>query len=65
VAKIRDSLAVNEQRLLRCHIERLNLKMLNEAEVREKCHVEISNRFAVLEDLDAEMKVNSAWEMIE
>jgi hypothetical protein len=26
--------------------------------------VEVSNRFAALEDLDAEVEINSAWEMI-
>jgi hypothetical protein len=27
-------------------------------------NLEISNRFAALEDLDAEVEINSAWEMI-
>jgi hypothetical protein len=27
-------------------------------------HVEVSNRFAALEDLDAEVDINSAWETI-
>jgi hypothetical protein len=29
-----------------------------------KSSVEVSYRFAVFEDLDAEMDINSAWEMI-
>jgi hypothetical protein len=33
-------------------------------EGKEQYRVEISNRFAALEDLDAEMEINSAWEMI-
>jgi hypothetical protein len=31
---------------------------------KEQFHVEISNRFAALEDLDAEVEINSAWETI-
>jgi hypothetical protein len=35
-------------------MDRLNLKKLNEVEGKEYC-IEVSNRFAVLEDLDAEL----------
>jgi hypothetical protein len=45
-------------------MERFNLKKLNEVEGKEQYPVEVSNRFAALEDLDAEMKTNSAWEII-
>jgi hypothetical protein len=45
-------------------MERFNLKKLNEVEGKEQYCVEVSNRFAALEDLDAEVEVNSAWEMI-
>jgi hypothetical protein len=41
-----------------------NLKKLNEAEGKEQFLVEVSKRFAVLEDLDAEVEINSAWETI-
>jgi hypothetical protein len=37
---------------------------LNEVQGKEKYCVEVSNRFAASEDLDAEMDINSAWEMI-
>jgi hypothetical protein len=43
---------------------RFNLKKLNEVEGKEKYHVEVSNRFATLEDLDAEVEINTIWEMI-
>jgi hypothetical protein len=33
-------------------------------EGKEKYCVEDSNTFATLEDLDAEVEINSAWEMI-
>jgi hypothetical protein len=44
--------------------ERFNLKKLNEIEGKEQYRVEVSNRFAALEDLDAEVKINSALEMV-
>jgi hypothetical protein len=44
-------------------MERINLKKLNEVEREEKYHVEASNRFAALEDLDVEMEINNAWEI--
>jgi hypothetical protein len=50
VAKVRDRLAVNKQNSHRFHMERFSLKKLNEAEVKQRYCVEISNRFAALED---------------
>jgi phosphomevalonate kinase len=44
-------------------MERFNLKKLNKVEGKEQFRVEVSNRFAALEDLDAEVEINSAWEM--
>jgi hypothetical protein len=45
-------------------MDRFNLKKLNEVEDKEEFRVEVSNRFAALEDLDTEVEINSAWEMI-
>jgi hypothetical protein len=45
-------------------MERFNLKKLNDVEGKEKFRVEVSRRFAALEDLDAEVEINSAWEII-
>jgi hypothetical protein len=45
-------------------MERFNLKKLNDVEGKEQFRVEVSNRFAALEDLDAEVEINSAWETI-
>jgi hypothetical protein len=64
VAKVRERLAVNKQRSQRFDMERFNLKKLNEVEGKEQFHVEVSNRFAALEDLDTEVEINSAWETI-
>jgi hypothetical protein len=62
--KVRERLALNKQRLHRFHMERINLKKLNKVEVKEKYRIEVSNRFAALEELDAEVEINSAWETI-
>jgi hypothetical protein len=57
VAKVRERLAVNKQRSQRFHMERFNLKKLNEVEGKEQFRVEISNRFSALEDVDSEERV--------
>jgi hypothetical protein len=45
-------------------MERFSLKKLNEVEGKEEFYVDISTRFAALEDLDAEVEINRAWETI-
>jgi hypothetical protein len=64
VAKIRERIAVNKQGSHKFHMERFNLKKLNEVEVEEEYRVEVSNRFAALVDLDAEVEINTIWETI-
>jgi hypothetical protein len=54
VAKVRERLAVSKQTTHRFHVERFNLKKLNEVEGKEQYHVEISIRFTGLENLDTE-----------
>jgi hypothetical protein len=44
-------------------MERKNLKKLNDVEGKEQYRVEVLNRFTALEHLDAEVEINSAWEM--
>jgi hypothetical protein len=41
-----------------------NLKKLNDEEGKKQFRVEVSNKFAALEDLDTEVEINSAWETI-
>jgi hypothetical protein len=41
-------------------MERFNLKKLNDIEGKDKFHIEVSNRFAALGDLDTEVQINSA-----
>jgi hypothetical protein len=45
-------------------MESFNLKKLNKADGKEQYHVEVSHRSASLEDFDAEVEINSAWETI-
>jgi hypothetical protein len=45
-------------------MERFTLKKLNKVEGKEQFCVEVSNRFAALEDLYAEVEINSVWETI-
>jgi hypothetical protein len=45
-------------------MERFNLKKLKEVEGKGQFCVEVSNRFAAPEDLDAKVEINNAWETI-
>jgi hypothetical protein len=64
VAKVRENLAVNKHRLHIFHMGRFNLKKLSKVDGKEKFCVEVSDRFATLEVLDAEVEINNAWETI-
>jgi len=44
--------------------ERFNLRKLNELEVRKQYQIEISKRFAVLENLSDSEDINRVWENI-
>jgi hypothetical protein len=59
VAKITERIAVNKQGLPKFNMERFNLKKLKKVEDKEKYHVEASNRFSALEQLDAEVEINT------
>jgi hypothetical protein len=45
-------------------MESFSLKKLNKVEGKEKYYVEVSNRFAALEDLDTEVEINTIQEKI-
>jgi hypothetical protein len=64
VAKVTESLALSKQTMHSFHMERFSSKKLNEVESKQQYHVEISNRFAALETVDAEVDINRAWETI-
>jgi hypothetical protein len=53
-------LAVRKQEAEKFDVERFNLRKQSELEVRKKYHVKISNRFAVLENLNESENINRA-----
>jgi hypothetical protein len=52
VAKVRERLAVRKQAAQNSDGERFNLRELNEWKVRKQYHIQITNRFAALENLN-------------
>ena len=52
IAKVRQRLAMGKQVAQRFDRRRYNLRKLNELEVRKQYQIEITNRFAVLENLN-------------
>ena len=64
IAKVRERLAVGKQVAQRFEKQGFNLRKLNEPEVREQNQIEITNRFAALENLNNEEDVDTNWENI-
>ena len=64
IAKARERLAVGKQAAQRFYTQRFNLRKLNEPEVREYYQIEITNRFAALENANDDEDVNRTWENI-
>jgi len=58
-------LAVSKQTAQKFDGERFNLRKLYELEVRTQHQIEISNRFAALENLSDSEDINRAWENTE
>ena len=65
VAKVRESLPVDKQAAQRFDRQRFNLRKLNEPEDREQNQIEITNKFAALENLKDDEDGNRTWENIE
>jgi len=55
---------VGKQAAQRFDRQRFNLRKLNEPEVREQYLIEITNRFAALENVNDEEEVNRTWDHI-
>ena len=64
IAKVRERLAVGKQAAENFDRQRFNLRKLNEPEVREQYQIDITNRFAALENSDDDEDVNRTWENI-
>jgi hypothetical protein len=58
VAEVRERLVVSKHTMHTVHMERFNLKKLNETEGKEQYHVEISNRFTALVNLHVKVEIN-------
>jgi len=58
VAKFRESLAVNKQAAQKFDMDRFNFRKLNDLEFRKQYQIEISNKFAALEDLSDTEYIN-------
>jgi len=64
VAEVRERLAVSKKAAQRFDGEGFNLRKLNDLEVRKQYQIEITNRFATLENLSDDEDINKAWENI-
>jgi len=64
VPLFRERLAASKQAAQKFDGEWFNLRKLNELEVRKQYQIEISNRFAALENWSYDKDINRAWENI-
>ena len=64
VAKVTERQAVSKEAAQTFDWKRFNLGKLNELEVRKQYQIEITNRFAALENLRDNADINRAWENI-
>ena len=64
VSKVRERLAVSKQPAQNFDGESIKLRKLNELEVRKQYQIEITNRFASMENLSDEEDINRALEII-
>jgi hypothetical protein len=64
VAKFRERLAVRKQGVQKFDWERFNRRKLNELELRKQYQIEITKRFAALDNLSGDEDINRTWESI-
>jgi hypothetical protein len=64
VAKVRERLAVRKQAAQKFDRGGFKLRKLNDLEVRKQYQIEITNRFAALENVIEDEDLNRAWESI-
>jgi hypothetical protein len=64
VVKVRERLPVGKRVSQKINAERLNLKKLSEADVKNQYQVAIRNTFAALENLEDSGDINRSWENI-
>jgi hypothetical protein len=56
--------AISKQAARKLDRERFNLRKLSELEVRKQYQIEISNRFAALENFSDDEDINRVWQNI-
>jgi len=64
ISKVRERLAVDKQAAQRFDRQIFNLRKLNEPEDKEQYQIEITNRFAALENLTHDEDVGRSWDNI-
>jgi hypothetical protein len=64
VAKVRERLAVRKQETQKFDGEKFNLRKLDDFEVRKQYRIEITNRFAALENVSDDEDKSRAWKSI-
>jgi hypothetical protein len=64
VSEVKEELAVSKQAVQKFDVEKFNVRELSELEVRKEYQIEISNRFAALENLNNGENINMTWENI-
>ena len=64
VTKVRERLAERKQATQKSDGGRFNLRKLNDLEIRKQYQIEITNRFAALEDISEDEDINRGWESI-
>ena len=57
-------MAGSKQEVQKFYVEKFNLRKLNELEIRKQYKIEITNRFAALENLSYGQDINRAWKNI-
>ena len=62
IAEVRERLAVSKQETRQFDVERFNLRKISEMEVRKPYQIKITNRIAVLENLNDSEGIYRAWQ---
>ena len=64
VANVREKFAVRKQAAEKSDGPRFDLRKLNDPEVSKQYQIEITNRFAALENVSEDEDINMVWENI-
>jgi len=62
ISKVRERLTVCKQAAQRLDWQRFNLSNLNDLEDSKQNQIDITNRFAALENFDEDEDINRTWE---